>query len=238
MDLHSHEVLSFDCYGTLIDWESGILAALGPVLAAHDVHLSDAGVLELYAEIEPKAQAGPFVTYREVLRKVMRGLGDRLGFSPSPSEMDRLADSIGSWRPFPDSVEALRTLGRTFRLAVITNMDDDLFALSATHLNVNFEWVITSEQSRSYKPSLSNFRLAFEKIGVGREKLLHIAQSVYHDIVPARALGLNTGWVNRRGHAEGSGATRRASGEPDLEVPDLATLASIVESRLRPEGKS
>ena len=230
MDMNSYDVLSFDCYGTLIDWESGILAALGPILAAHDIHLGDAGLLELYAEIEPEAQAGTFVPYREVQRKVMRELGSRLGFLPSPSEIGRLTDSLGAWNPFPDSVEALQALSRTFRLAVITNMDDDLFALSASRLSVGFDWVITSEQSGSYKPSLSNFRLAIEKIGVGPEKMLHVAQSVYHDIVPARALGLHTVWVNRRSGKEGSGATPRASGEPDLEVPNLDAFVSIVES--------
>ena len=238
MDFNSYDVLSFDCYGTLIDWESGILAALGPVLAAHDVHLSDAEVLELFAEIEPEAQAGRFVIYREVLRKVMRELGSRLGFVPSPAEMDRLADSLGSWMPFPDSVEALQSLQRTFKLAVITNMDDDLFALSAARLNVRFDWVITSQQSGSYKPSPSNFRLAFETIGARPETMLHVAQSLYHDIVPAKALGLRTVWVNRRRGQEGSGATRSATGEPDLEVPDLATLASIVaSSSQRHEGR-
>lgn len=229
MDFNSYEVLSFDCYGTLIDWESGILAALGPVLAAHDVHLSDVGVLELYAAIEPEAQAGQFVRYREVLRRVMRELGSRVGFMPSPSETDRLADSLGSWKPFPDSVEALQTLSRTFRLAVITNMDDDLFALSARRLKVRFDWVITSEQIGSYKPSLRNFRSAIERIGARPETMLHVAQSVYHDIVPANALGLHTVWVNRRSGQEGSGATPRASARPDMEVPDLATLVSMVE---------
>ena len=230
LDLHSYEVLSFDCYGTLIDWESGILAALGPLLAAHSINLDEAGVLELYAEIEPKAQEGQFVTYREVLRKVMRELGDRLGFMPAPSEMDCLTDSLGSWKPFPDSVEALQTLSRSFRLAVITNMDDDLFALSAKRLDVKFDWVITSEQTGSYKPSPRNFRLAFETIGASPETMLHVAQSVYHDIVPAKALGLDTVWVNRRSGRRGSGATRRAGGEPDMEVPDLATLVSQLES--------
>ena len=230
LDLNSYDVLSFDCYGTLIDWESGILAALGPVLAAHDIHLGDVELLELYAEIEPGAQADPFVPYREVQSKVVRELGSRLGFLPSPSEIGRLTDSLGAWTPFPDSVLALQARSRTFRLAVITNMDDDLFALSAARLGVGFDWVITSEQSGSYKPSLSNFRLAVEKIGVGPEKMLHVAQSVFHDIVPARALGLHTVWVNRRSGKEGSGATPRASGEPDLEVPDLDAFVSIVES--------
>ena len=230
MDLNRYEVLSFDCYGTLIDWESGILEALGPVLAAHNIHLADAVVLELYAEIEPKAQEDPFVRYREVLRKVMRELGSRLGFVPSASEMDRLAESLGSWAPFPDSVEALRALKKTYKLAVITNMDDDLFAASATRLNVKFDWVITSEQSRSYKPSPRNFRLAFETTGAGPGTMLHVAQSVYHDIVPAKALGLDSVWVNRRAGERGAGATPKANAEPDLEVPDLDTLVSVVES--------
>ena len=238
MDLNSYQVLSFDCYGTLIDWESGILAALQPVLAAHNIYLSNAVVLELYAEIEPKVQAGQFVRYREILRRVVRELGSRVGFMPSPSEMDCLTDSLVNWKPFPDSVEALETLSRTFRLAVITNMDDDLFAVSATRLNVKFDWVITSEQSGSYKPSPRNFRLAFETIRAQPGTMLHVAQSVYHDIVPAKALGLDTVWVNRRSGQEGTGATRSAIGEPDLEVLSLDTLVAMVESSSEREEKS
>lgn len=227
IDFNQYQVLSFDCYGTLIDWESGILNALQPVLAAHQVDLSDDQILRLYAEVEPQAEKGDYVNYKEVLRRVVSELGQRLGFNPSSSELDCLSDSLGDWKPFPDTVEALQILKGRYRLAIISNVDDDLFALSARHLRVKFDYIITAEQARSYKPSLHNFHLTLERMGVPSQKVLHIAQSIYHDIVPAKKLGLATVWVNRRGE-KGSRATPPAGGQPDLEVPDLSRLVSII----------
>ena len=232
IDGERFEVLSFDCYGTLIDWESGILAGLRPVLAAHDVDLNDERVLQLHAEIAQKVQAGEWVTYREVLREVVRGLGSRVGFVPSPAQLDCLADSLKNWTPFPDTVAALKALKKKFRLAIISNIDDDLFALSAKHLKVEFDYVITAEQAKSYKPSLHNFTYAIERFGVSRDRILHVAQSVYHDIVPAKTLGLSNVWVNRRKGRTGSGATLPASAQPDFEVPDLRTLAAAIAPEL------
>lgn len=228
INFNQYEVLSFDCYGTLIDWESGILAALRPVLSTHHRNLSDRQILELYAEMESRAEAGEYVTYREVLQKVVQQFGNRLGFVPTPSELDCLADSLKNWKPFPDTVEALRTLKKRYRPAIISNIDDDLFAWSAKHLQVEFDWIITAEQAKTYKPSLHNFTFAIERIGISPERLLHVAQSIYHDITPAKIMGLSTVWVNRRKGREGFGATPPASGHPDLEVPDLKTLVSMI----------
>jgi 2-haloacid dehalogenase len=204
------------------------VAALKPVLEAHAITLEEEQILELYAEIEPEVEEGEFVKYREVLRRVVQEIGRRLGFVPSHSEMDCLVKSLKNWMPFPDSVEALKALKKTFRLGVISNVDDDLFALSANHLRVTFDWIITAEQVKSYKPSLCNFRFAIKRIGVAPEKILHVAQSVYHDIIPAKALGLSTVWVNRRRGKEESGATPLVTGHLGLEVPDLKTLVSIM----------
>ncbi len=228
MNFKKCRVLSFDCYGTLIDWESGILAALRPVLSTHTIDLSNDQILELYAEMEAKAEGGEYVKYREILKQVMNQIGKTLGFMPTSSELDCLAKSLKSWKPFPDTVEALQALKQSFRLAVISNIDDDLFALSVKHLKVEFDRVITAEQAKAYKPSLHTFKLAVEKIGVAPETILHIAQSIYHDIRPAKTMGLFTVWVNRRTGKEGSGATPPASAYPDLEVPDLKTLVSII----------
>lgn len=233
INFKDYEVLSFDCYGTLIDWENGILATLRPVLSAHRIDLSDDRILELYAEMESRAEEDAYLRYRQVLRQVMRQLGDRLGFAPSASELDALADSLRNWKPFPDTVEALKTLKKRFRLAIISNIDDDLFACSAEHLKVEFDWIITAEQTESYKPSLHNFQLAIERIGVAPEKILHIAQSIYHDIIPAKRMGLTAVWVNRRKDRQGSGATPVMVGDPDLEVPDLKTLVTMVGANLR-----
>lgn len=229
LDFQRFEALSFDCYGTLIDWESGILEALQPILKGHGLALRDEQVLELYAEIEAQAeQREPRPRYREVLREVVRQLGARLDFVPTLAELDSLVESLPNWRPFPDTVEALRALKRRFKLAIISNVDDDLFASSARRLGVGFNWVITAEQAGSYKPALEIFKFALEKIGLPKEKILHVAQSIYHDIIPAKRLGLATVWVNRSRGREGFGATPRAHGEPDLEVPDLGRLVSLM----------
>ena len=138
-----------------------------------------------------------------------------------------MPDSIKNWQPFPDTVEALQLLKRRFKLAIISNIDDELFADTAHHLGVEFDYVITAEQVKSYKPSLKNFKLAIERVQHPPEQILHAAASVYHDIVPASSLGLATVWINRRANQEGSGAALPASAQADLEVPDLQTLATL-----------
>ena len=228
IDFSQYQALSFDCYGTLIDWERGILAALKPVLAGHNISLSDNQILVLHSEFEPRAQSGDYVSYREVLGRVMTGIGQRLGFMPSVAERDCLADSLKDWLPFPDTTDALRRLEERFRLAIISNVDDDLFAPTGERLKVAFDAVVTSQQAGSYKPCQRNFELGIRRIGLPRENILHVAQSLYHDIVPARAMGLTTVWVNRVSLRVGLGATRPEIGQPDLEVPDLETLASLV----------
>jgi len=225
LDLKNIEVLTFDCYGTLIDWESGILKALKLVWVAHRINLGDSQILATYAELEADAEAGQYISYREVLQKVMQGFGQKFNFSPSKLEATALADSLKDWPPFPDTVEALQKLKKKFKLGIISNTDDDLFAQTQKHLKVDFDWIITAEQVKSYKPSQNNFLKAIEKIGRPKEKILHVAQSVYHDIIPAKSLGLATVLVRRHG----AGATLPTEGKPDLEVPDLKTLASIIE---------
>jgi 2-haloacid dehalogenase len=227
IDFTHKEVLTFDCYGTLIDWESGILSALRPVLRAHSVEVADESLLELYARLESAAESGVYQPYREVLDEVMRGLARELGFEPRPSEVTALAASVGEWPPFPDTPAALQALKRRFKLGIISNIDDDLFAASNRHLGVTFDWVITAQQARGYKPSTRNFEVAFDRIGVPKEQLVHVAQSLFHDHVPAKSLGLDTVWVNRRAGRPGPGATPPATAQPDLDVPDLQTLAAI-----------
>ncbi len=231
IDFSQFEYLTFDCYGTLIDWETGILAALRPILAAHRVALSDNDLLELYGELEAEAEAGEYKTYRQILETVVRALGQRLGFSPSVAETQMLPQSLAQWPPFPDTVEALRKLHTRFKLAIISNVDDDLFASTAKLLQTPFDAVITAQQARSYKPSLNNFQLAVQRISRPKEKILHVAQSLYHDVAPTRTLGMKSVWVNRRGgkpgSAHGSGATKPAVAMPDLEVPNLKTLADL-----------
>ncbi len=230
IDADSYEVISFDCYGTLIDWESGIISGLRPVLASHGVDASDEDILALHAETEHALQSssvpGSYVKYRHVLGEEVREAGRRWGFEPDPSEVGALADSLRHWEPFPDTVEALRRLKGRYRLAIISNVDDGLFALTACRLEVEFDWIVTAEQAGTYKPSTNNFEVAMNRMGVAPERLLHAAESLFHDVVPARELGLSTVWVHRRAGKQGFGATPPADAEPDFVVPDLETLAS------------
>jgi 2-haloacid dehalogenase len=227
LDFAPYRFLTFDCYGTLIDWEQGILAALRPILAAHAIAIADEQILERYADLEFAAEQAPYRPYRDVLATVIDGFGEQFGFSPTREERGALAASVRAWPPFPDTVESLQVLSTMFQLAIISNVDDDLFAGSARQLQADFAAVITAQQAGSYKPDLNNFRVALARIGAPAEQVLHVAQSVYHDIVPAKQLGLATVWVNRRHDRPGFGATPAAAAQPDLEVPDLATLARL-----------
>lgn len=222
------EVLTFDCYGTLIDWETGLWDVLGPILAGHHVTVSADKALELYGELETEAERGPYQNYKTVLRTALEGIGSRLGFTPTPAELQRFAASVKDWPAFPDSPRALQALKKKYKLAIVSNIDDDLFAFSAKRLQVEFDWVVTAQHVRTYKPSSNNFRVAFERIGVPPSRILHVAQSLYHDIGPAKSLALATVWVNRRHGKAGFGATPPAHAQPDLEVPDLQSLAQTV----------
>jgi 2-haloacid dehalogenase len=227
MDFSHITTISFDCYGTLIDWEAGILPVLRGVLGRHGHTLSDAAILELYGEFEAEAEGGAYQSYREVLQSVVRAFAGHTGFDPTAADVSSLYESVPRWPPFSDTVAALQRLAARYRLAIISNIDDDLFEQTRKHLGVEFVAVITAEQARSYKPSLHNFELALNKLDVRPEHLLHVGQSIYHDVIPARSLGISTVWVNRKSARPGVGAVRQAEGRPDLEVPDLATFAAL-----------
>jgi len=228
ISFNQYKALTFDCYGTLIDWENGILGVLKPLLRVHNTNLNNEQILEIFAEFEAELEKGEYIKYRDVLKRVVQKFGERFGFEPTADELNSLADSIQHWLPFPDTVEALRALKQKFKLVIISNVDDDLFAFSAKHLEVEFDRIITAEQVKSYKPSLNNFRFAIERINLPLEQILHVAASLYHDIVTAKSLGISTVWVNRRADQNIVGITGSAVSQPDLEVPDLKTLAALV----------
>lgn len=204
MDFSRFEAVSFDCYGTLINWEAGLLPALRSVLANHGQNLPDSSILELYGEFELEAE-NPYQSYRNVLESVVRQFADRFAFQPTAPELRSLHESLPKWPPFDDTVAALEKLHQRFKLAIISNIDDDLFAETQKLLKVKFDHVITAQQANSYKPSLSNFNLALERIGIGPDRLLHAAQSVYHDVIPAQSLGIATVWVESKVGTTGSG---------------------------------
>jgi 2-haloacid dehalogenase len=227
LDLAQFDWISFDCYGTLVDWESGILNYLRPLLQRHGKQLNDAQILSLYSEFEPREQSGEYRSYRDVLASVVGDFAHELGFEVNVSEVTGLANSMGEWTPFGDTVPALRELKQRYRLAILSNIDDALFRDSAEKLQVPFDCVVTAQQARSYKPALGNFELLLEKLAIPRARLLHVAESLYHDVAPASSLGIATVWVNRR-QGKGAAASKFCDARPDLEVPDLAGLLELV----------
>ena len=230
LDFRRFEVITFDCYGTLIDWETGLLDALRPMRERAPIKATDQEILATYASLESTLESGDYISYRDVLRGVMRGLAERLEVPHNQVDVDALGASLGHWPPFPDTINSLRRLKRHCRLAILSNIDNELFAKTSRQLAIPFDWVITAEQARSYKPSPNNFEKAAATMKLPKDRILHAAQSRFHDIAPARALGITCVWVNRRHDKDGEGPTAPSNAQPDLEVPDLKTLADLVDA--------
>ena len=226
LDLAQFEWLSFDCYGTLINWEAGILGYVQPVLQRKGCEVPGDEILNLYSEFEPRRQQPPYRTYREVLAGVARDLAGEFRVQLSDEEARGLADSIRNWEPFPDTVHALRRLKSRYKLAVLSNIDDDLFVLTAPKFGVAFDGLVTAQQVQSYKPSLRNFETLLERLQIDKRKLLHLAESLYHDVAPARSMGIATVWVNRR-QGRPAAATRLIAEQPDIEVATVGELADL-----------
>ena len=227
LDFNRFEVLTFDCYGTLVNWEAGLLPPLHRILAAHGKKIDDATLLKLYGDFELRSEQGAFRPYREVLESVVRCFGAELDFSPTAEELSLLPDCLSTWRPWPDTVGALRQLHSRFRLAIVSNVDDDLFATTRPQLEVEFDEVVTAQQAQAYKPSLKIFEQALSRINAPAHRVLHVGQSIYHDVIPAQALGLAAVWVNRPSARPGVGAVKAAEAKPDLTVGSLAELAAL-----------
>ncbi len=227
MNFDHFECFSFDCYGTLIDWETGISSALRPILETHEVKASHDALLELYGKVETEIEAGSYRPYREVLKTALSKIGDVLGFEPSRDELESFSTSVMNWPAFTDSSQALRALSTQYQLIILSNIDDDLFWFSQKLLGVEFDHVFTAQQIGSYKPSRRNFEYLIQHTEIPQHKILHVAQSLFHDIAPAKGMGLSTVWVNRRQGLSGSGATPPAEAAPDLTVPDLRSLAVL-----------
>jgi 2-haloacid dehalogenase len=226
LDLSRFDWLSFDCYATLIDWESGLLGYLRPLFQGKGCTITDAQILAMYSEIEPREEEGNYRCYREVLASVVREFARELHFEVSDGEAAALAESICHWKPFADTVAGLQRLHTRYKLAVLSNIDDDLFAYTAPKLQVQFDAVVTAQQVHSYKPSLNNFEALLRRCAIPRERLLHVGESLFHDVAPAHQLGISTVWVNRR-QGKAAAASKLAAVKPDLEVPNIGRLAEL-----------
>jgi 2-haloacid dehalogenase len=236
VDLDDFAALSFDCYGTLIDWETGIAAVLQGWARAHGLAISDEELLTAYAAREAEAErARPNEPYPGILARSMRSLGETLGVPVVDAEAEALAVSVADWPAFPDSAEALQRLSRRYRLIILSNVDRRSFAGSNEHLGVRFTSIVTAEDVGSYKPSPRNFQALIAeavRLGVGDGKLLHVAQSLFHDHLPANSAGLPTVWIDRRHARPGWGATPQppAPVTPDWTFTSMAAFADAVDA--------
>ncbi len=237
--LADFEALSFDCYGTLIDWEAGIAEVLGPWARSRGLALDEQALLETYAGEEARAERDhPGELYPAILARSFRALGTRLGAEVTDADAQALAASVPDWPAFPDSRAALAELSRYYQLIILSNVDRRSFAASNERLGVTFEAVVTAEDVGSYKPAQANFDALLGTLAglrVSGSKLLHVAQSLFHDHVPAKQAGLPTVWINRRHDRPGWGATPPppAPVQPDWEFPSMQAFASAVAAEAR-----
>src|SRR5215470_4314810 len=233
MRLTDFEALSFDCYGTLIDWESGILATLRPWAGRHGLSAGDDALLAEFSGVEPELQtARPAALYPDVLAGALHAIGRHFGRAVSDDEARAFGQSVKDWPAFPDSAAALAYLKRHYKLAILSNIDRASFAHSNRRLGVEFDVVVTAEDVGSYKPTPRNFEMLLERLaalGVRKERLLHAAESLFHDHVPAKRFGLATAWIYRRAAKGNFGATRAPDQpvKPDWQVTTLAELAEL-----------
>lgn len=232
MRLHDFRVLTFDCYGTLIDWETGLHAALEPLLHAGRVTLARDAVLAEFARHEAEQEhATPAMRYSELLAQVHRRLARQWDVKLTGAEHAAFGRSVPNWPAFPDTAAALGYLKRHYKLVILSNVDRAGFAGSQEQLGVGFDAVCTAEDIGSYKPDAGNFRYLIDtvaKLGCSADCILHTAQSLYHDHVPAQAAGLRSAWIDRRQAREGWGATLPPQGTAryDFRFPSLAALVS------------
>ncbi|HKX90801.1 MAG TPA: haloacid dehalogenase type II [Sphingomicrobium sp.] len=229
MRLSDFKALSFDCYGTLIDWETGILAALRSLRERAGV--GDGELLTAFGEVEHAVEVEhPGLAYAQLLERVHAGLSHRFGVGEDEVEAAKLGASVGDWPPFPDSAEALRYLKQHFQLIILSNVDRLSFAGSQRQLGVEFDHVFTAQDIGSYKPDLRNFEYLLDRLaaqGIAKEELLHVAQSLFHDHVPANRMGIASAWIDRRHDKPGSGATVMPDPMPryDFRFTSLGELA-------------
>jgi putative hydrolase of the HAD superfamily len=239
LDLTAYRALSFDCYGTLIDWETGISAVLAPWAREHGLGLGGEELLLAYADNEAAVERDtPAALYPDVLATAFRRTGEKLGAPVSESWARRLGDSVPDWPAFPDSADALARLARRYKLIIVSNVHRAGFAGSNQHLRGDFAAVITAEDVGAYKPAENHFRAldaTLPRLGVQREALLHVAQSLFHDHVPAKREGLPSVWINRRHDRPGWGATPQPNDEwtYDMEFRSMAEFADAADEAFR-----
>jgi len=238
LQLTDFEILTFDCYGTLIDWESGLLESLEPLTTRLDKELSRNEILEAYARLEPIQQAHtPTKLYSELMATVYKRMAEQWAIPVSWDECLRFGESLKNWSAFPDSVEALAYLKQHFKLAILSNVDNESFAASNATLSITFDAIYTAQDIGSYKPDDNNFNYMIDRLaaaGIAKSKILHTAQSLFHDHAPANRHGLNSCWIDRQHIQDGSGATPPPADMPhyDFRFCSMAELAEAHRKQL------
>ncbi len=239
MRLTDFNTLTFDCYGTLIDWESGMVEALKPLTDRVKTPLTRNAVLEAHARHESSQQLyTPAKRYSELLAVVYKRLAEEWGVPASVEECVRYGHSVRNWPAFPDTAGALQYLKKYYKLVILSNVDNETFSYSNRKLGVEFDAIYTAEDIGSYKPSLRNFDYMLEKLagcGIPKEKILHTAESMFHDHKPANQIGLASCWIYRRHNDEGFGATMNPGDMPkfDFKFTSMADLAKAHQEQLR-----
>ena len=240
MNLADYDALSFDCYGTLVDWETGIVSVLAPWARDSGLDVTDEDLLVSYGDHEEEVEReNPTALYPEILAEVFRRIGASLGATVNDEWANRLGASVPSWPAFPDSPDALASLAEDYKLIIVSNVHREGFAGSNVRLGVTFDKIITAEDVGAYKPAPNHFDAldaALAQLNVPRERLLHVAQSLSHDHVPAKRHGLASVWINRRHGRPGWGATPEPDAEFSyaMEFPSMAAFAAAArESRSR-----
>ena len=229
-----YKVLTFDCYGTLIDWETGIEAVVRPWLAAVNPPPIDL-VITCFALHQAKhQQTRPTLLYPEVLRRTWRDIEGTFGWDENSDHAKAFAAAVPTWPPFPDTIESLRYLAGFYKLAILSNVDNASLRGTIQRFGFPIDLTVTAEDVESYKPGRPHFERAIEQLGrmgIAKHEVLHVAQSKHHDIAPGRQFGLTGVWVNRRHGRKGSGATLATDAEPDLTVTSLAELVALHKAR-------
>lgn len=221
------ELITFDCYGTLIDWNAGIAGALRAEGERQGFDVDDATILSAYHAAEPEAQAREYRSYRAILTRLEAAIAGHLGWEP-PSAPGYLAAGVGSWTPFEDTNRSLRRLREMgFKLGILSNIDDDMLAATRQHLEVEFDLLVTAQQVRSYKPRPVHFEHAVAAVDGDRGRLLHMAQSHFHDIRPGEGHGIRTVWINRLAEVVPADGP-----QPFGETPDLQAAVAWLEAEL------
>jgi 2-haloacid dehalogenase len=227
INFHDFEVMTLGCFGTLIDWQKGLLSAMRPLYTSQGIVIGDKKIVRKFIQYESEITKKGYIPYKEVLKKVLIKIGHDNGFVPTIAEINTIVHSIKEWVPFPDVLESLQTFKKQYKLALIANIEKSILGDLMQQFNIEFDWIFTADEVQTYKPSLEIFKHALNGLEISPSRILHVGHSLSQDIAPAKELKMTTAWVNRNIPQKGVSDLTTTEVEPDLEIPDLKTLLSF-----------